>query len=198
MSPMWWRKFASYPFAGVEQLKLQCSRVEDTEIPYLQCLGEEDWKFSMEFRLGGIQISGLRWIEIVNLPDLRRHYPTDFLELVLKNNPRISNHSLKIIATEMSNRYTKRLPGRLSKLVEEQSQKFLRHLQKTFIERKDAFIVDYLVTKKTLPNGRIGDGLFETEMERTVAERMVKDLEEDYAARFAKECAEALRKGSMD
>ncbi|KAF3219197.1 hypothetical protein TWF191_007991 [Orbilia oligospora] len=201
VSPLWWRKFASYHFAGVEELTLGCAGLgnDGVERKYLQSSGEEIWNQPGEFRLGSIQVSGLRWITFQNLTDLGLHYPTDLLLLVLQNNPRISEHSLRVLVEDRSDRFKSgKLKKRLPAFVERHSQWLLGILQNSYSDLKDESIMEYLLTKKTLPNDRIEEGLFEAEIEKVMAERMVKEFEERFAAIFAEETTKALRKSLMD
>ncbi|KAF3172711.1 hypothetical protein TWF225_010000 [Orbilia oligospora] len=201
VSPLWWRKFARYHFAGVEELTLGCAGLGNdcVEKRYLQSSGEEIWNQSEEFRLGSIQISGLRWINFENLADFGLHYPTDLLPLVLQNNPRISEHSIQVLVKDRSGRFNGgKLKKRLPAFVERHSRWLLDILQKGYANLKDESILEYLLTKKTLPNDRIAEGLFEAEIERVMAERMVKEFEEKFAAIFAEETTKALRSSLMD
>ncbi|KAK6521303.1 hypothetical protein TWF506_001527 [Arthrobotrys conoides] len=194
MSAVWWRKFASYPFTGVEHLKLNCSSLVDEDIEYLRSSGEEICWYTGAIKLGNIQISGLRWIEFDNLRKLSRQYPNDFVQLVLQNNPRISNHSLKVIMREISDRYSGRLMGKYLGFVEREHQKISEHLNDSFFAQKNKYIMEHLLAKKPIPGNRTDGGLFEAEMDKVVAEQMVKEFEGEFMARFAKESVEALRK----
>ncbi|EGX43601.1 hypothetical protein AOL_s00215g337 [Orbilia oligospora ATCC 24927] len=202
MSPLWWRKFASYHFAGVEELTLGCVGLggdDGAERKYLQSSGEEIWNQPEEFRLDSIQISGLRWISFEDLADFGLHYPADLLPLVLQNNPRISEHSIKVLVKDRSGRFNGgKLKKRLPAFVERHSRRLLDILQKSYADLKDESILEYLLTKKTLPNDRIAEGLFEAEIEKVMAERMVKEFEERFAAISAEETTKALRRSLMD
>ncbi|KAK6534444.1 hypothetical protein TWF281_005770 [Arthrobotrys megalospora] len=190
MSASWWRKFANYPFAGVEHLTLKCESLRFHEMMSLKNLGEETCKISADLSLGKIEISGLRWIDIKNRSQLGSSYPTDFLELILKRNSNISNHSLQAIAQERSSRCGGEVRSKLPILVQEQSKKLLQHLEKVFTDQAYEFSMDCLTNQKSLPNHPD----FERAMERTVVERLLKQFEDEYAAKFAKECSQALRK----
>ncbi|KAK6350973.1 hypothetical protein TWF718_004151 [Orbilia javanica] len=186
MSPLWWRKFAGHPFTGVEQLRLDCRGLDGPNTQYLQELGEEPCSEFAGLRLGDVKISGLRWIEIVNLQGLENDYPSDFVDLVLKNNQRLSYRSLEAIALGRLSKYSGRLTRRFPKFVKEEKQRALSHLEAMFHNAKYQFTMEYVMNRRPLPKDEFSYGLFEQEMEKAIVSKMMKGFEDEFLAGYVK------------
>ncbi|KAK6502874.1 hypothetical protein TWF481_007914 [Arthrobotrys musiformis] len=199
MTPGWWRKFANHPFEGVETLRLGCGPLDEYERPHFKILEDEEQirKKTSEIRLGAVKISGLRSLEFTNLAALGDHYPYDFLELMLQNNPRLSKACLSVHAKDLSARCSGKFQKNLPHIIEKQGKILLQRLQGNFIRRKDHYVMEYLMKNRALPhrNDMCGKGMFEDKMEGVIVERMVKDIEERYIEAFREGLAAAIRGG---
>ncbi|KAK6361792.1 hypothetical protein TWF730_005508 [Orbilia blumenaviensis] len=194
VSASWWRKFASFPFTGVELLTLNCTGLGSEELTYLDSVGEEIYEIPADLRLGSIQMTGLKWIEFHELSLLNQNYPKDLLELILKNNLQISAHSLKIIAQERANRCVGKMVKKFPRIIKEQSKSCKWQLEWAFKQARDQYLFNHVTNQRSLPHDNFTDQEFEAEMEREVGKAIVKWFEDYYAAELVKDFTEALKK----
>ncbi|KAF3922285.1 hypothetical protein ABW20_dc0106390 [Dactylellina cionopaga] len=186
MSASWWRKFASYPFIGVERLSLSCESLNKHERKSLRSSGEEIYKSSTEIQLGGVEISGLKWISINESPSYT--YPAGLFEHILNKNPQLSSHCLQAIAKNMGSKCAEKVNAKIPEIVNKCGNELSLQLKGAFQRYAEEFATKNLVERRSFPIG------FEKEMENTSIELLVKQFENEFSSNFATQCAEILRK----
>ncbi|EPS38151.1 hypothetical protein H072_8157 [Dactylellina haptotyla CBS 200.50] len=96
-SASWWRKFAKHSFAGTERLELQCTKLGLADRKIIAAAGEEMWDTNDDIELGELSMIGLRSVSIArsacgfSKAPKNPMYPCDLMDLLLKNNPQLSN-----------------------------------------------------------------------------------------------------------
>ncbi|KAF3914893.1 hypothetical protein ABW20_dc0106870 [Dactylellina cionopaga] len=60
VSVAWWRKFAAYPFAGLEEIDLHPSAMKFTSRRWLSDADAEDGEYMEDFRVNEVAVTGLK------------------------------------------------------------------------------------------------------------------------------------------
>ncbi|KAF3143720.1 hypothetical protein TWF703_010126 [Orbilia oligospora] len=186
MSPCWWRKFAKHPFTGIERLDLSCNSLDSHETKSLGIADEETYASFTDFRLGELEVSGLKWLSVSESQSSA--YPADFFERILKNNPQLPPYCLQAIVKNKRDLFTENMKAKIPQIVSSCGNELNRQLTKALEGCTQDFATTFLRRQQPLQPD------FEKVMANSSLELLTKQFENEHALSFVKNCAEALRK----
>ncbi|KAF3298381.1 hypothetical protein TWF132_000203 [Orbilia oligospora] len=186
MSPCWWRKFAKHPFTGIERLHLSCDSLDSHETKSLGIADEETYASFTDFRLGELEVSGLKWLSVSESQSSA--YPADFFERILKNNPQLPPYCLQAIVKNKRDLFTENMKAKIPQIVSSCGNELNRQLTKALEGCTQDFATTFQRRQQPLQLD------FEKVMANSSLELLTKQFENEHALSFVKNCAEALRK----
>ncbi|KAF3187314.1 hypothetical protein TWF788_002236 [Orbilia oligospora] len=186
MSPCWWRKFAKHPFTGIERLYLSCDSIDSHEIKSLGIADEETCASFTDFRLGELEVSGLKWLSVSESQNSA--YPADFFEQILKNNPQLPPYCLQAIVKNKRDLFTENMKAKIPQIVSSCGKELNKQLTKALEGYTQDFATAFLRQQKPLQMD------FEKVITNSSLELLTQQFENEHALSFVKSCAEALRK----
>ncbi|KAF3199120.1 hypothetical protein TWF191_004606 [Orbilia oligospora] len=186
MSPCWWRKFAKHPFTGIERLYLSCDSIDSHEIKSLGIADEETCASFTDFRLGELEVSGLKWLSVSESQNSA--YPADFFEQILKNNPQLPPYCLQAIVKNKRDLFTENMKAKIPQIVSSCGKELNKQLTKALEGYTQDFATAFLRQQKPLQMD------FEKVITNSSLKLLTQQFENEHALSFVKSCVEALRK----
>ncbi|KAK6524545.1 hypothetical protein TWF281_011451 [Arthrobotrys megalospora] len=168
MSPAWWKKFAEYPFTGVEQLHLAC------------------YNLPTKMKLGSVGISGLSRFTI---EDARSAYPRDLIDLIVKKNTQLSRECLQVIADQKADMCAQEVLRGIPKIAKWCQKHLSQQLQSALQTCIRESATRAVVGKRSVPRN------FEHNLKVESAELLLERFQQEIASTFVTKCTGILRHG---
>ncbi|KAF3201751.1 hypothetical protein TWF106_002720 [Orbilia oligospora] len=193
MTTSWWKKFANFPFAGIECMTLECADLDPSEGRVMGRITNQGWTPVQKFKLGDVKVSTLKRLS-VSPPsgglgnDIKFNgYPSDFVECMLKNNTQLSDECLRPLAIRIAESYTKERENVMLDILHKQVDGLRAKLSATLKGYAESTALKALGETRS-----IGEG-FQSEMRDTPIDMLVQQFERELGPNLITEFAEVLR-----